>query len=227
MEFLDFLKYGAIGISLALAILSYRLLSKEQEKDAERPAFLKSIKSYMFLTVFLSVFFGLIEVFIPSKKYSKNNTHVDNIWNKHFQEYNDSTMKQKVRRINDHINTAEVNPDEVCEQYMAQLEKCQNQLSEYDQGFYQNIIKLKKKLQSTPDSWTNLKFDTASKGETITLLKNIFISLGYDYHQLSNQQIISKYETTKSTWAEDRQAYIFNSDITELIKIYLRTYENN
>lgn len=226
MEFLDFLKYGAIGISLALAILSYRLLSKEQEKEVERPAFLKSIKSYMYLTVFLSVFFGMMEFFIPKEKVSTDSP-LNTIYSKYFKQYNDSTSSQKAQRISNYISSSKYDTSEVCDLYIQQLEKCNKQLASYDQGFYQNIIKLKKKLQTTPDSWTNLRFDTNSKGETITLLKNIFISLGYDYHNLSNEEIIAQYELKKQTWSEDRFAYIFNSDITELIKIYLRTYENS
>ncbi len=61
MDFVNFLSYGAIGISLALAILAYRLLTKVQNSQTERPAIIKQIKNFLWVAVFLSVFFGMME----------------------------------------------------------------------------------------------------------------------------------------------------------------------
>ncbi|MCB0578679.1 MAG: hypothetical protein KDD10_05155 [Phaeodactylibacter sp.] len=57
----NYLEYGAIGLCLALFILSYRSLSKEQEKDAPNESILKTIKLYMGLSLVLAVFFGVKE----------------------------------------------------------------------------------------------------------------------------------------------------------------------
>jgi hypothetical protein len=230
MEFLDFLKYGAMGISLALAILSFRLLSKEQEKETERPAFLKSIKNYMWLTVFLSVFFGFLEIVSQFTHNEKNsNSYLDTIWNVHFKQYNDSTPAQKAKRISDYIKNpvTEIDTQITCKQYQAELEQCKSQLAAFDEGFYQSIIKLKKNLQTTPDGWVNLRFETASKTEILNILRTIFVSLGSDSSNYTNKEIIDEWELLKSNWTDNRLGYIFNSDITELIKVYLKTYEDN
>lgn len=227
MEFLDFLKYGAIGISLALAILSYRLLSKEQDKELERPIFLKSIRSYMFLTVFLSIFFGLLEILSPNAK--KSDSYLNTIWSKHFEQYKDSTSDQKFQTISNYIKNAKIKIDtlKICEQYISELKKCKSKLEVYNKGFYSNIVKLKEYLKASPDGWTNLRFATDSKTEILNLLKEIFICLGHDYEGYTYDKIIAKWESLKINWTQQRLSYVFNSDITELIKIYLNTYKNN
>ena len=52
----NYLEYGAIGLCLALFLLSYRSLSKEQEKDTPNESILKTIKLYMGLSLLLAVF---------------------------------------------------------------------------------------------------------------------------------------------------------------------------
>lgn len=230
MEFLDFLKYGAIGISLALAVLSYRLLSKEQEKDTERPAILKSIKTYMLLTLVLSLFFGLMEL-VPkmTQTSTESGEDVEQLWKQYFIQYNDSTPEQKLTRIRNFLQQKITETDtlEVCEKYLQQLEQCRAELASYDIGFYQNIIKLKRKIQSSPDGWINLRFDTESKSDLLNLLKATFNSLGYDCNKDNSEAIIAKWESTKKTWADKQLEYVFNSDVTELIRLYLKTYEGN
>lgn len=228
MEFLDFLKYGAIGISLALALLSYRLLSKEQEKDAERPAMLKSIKTYMLLTLVLSVFFGAIEL-VPKMQTSHEDSDktINHLWQDYFAQYNDSTPRQKLARIRNFLEKPGIRVDtlEVCEQYRQQLEQCRAELAAYDIGFYQNIVKLKRQIQTSPDGWINLRYETESKTDFIKLLKATFNSLGYDCNKDNNEAIVAKWESTKQTWADKQFEYVFNSDVTELIRLYLKTYE--
>lgn len=227
MDFINFLKYGAIGIALALAILSYRLLSKEQEKDTERPGFLRSIRNFMWLAIFLSVFFGLLEIvpLLLNNNKSDSNSFVVNVWSNYFSQFNDSTAEQKERRISAYIENSQRGTDTalICKQYIDKLEQYS---TENDNGFYQNIIKLKKKLQTSPDGWINLRFETSTKSETLQLLRNIFISLGSDCNGCTNEEIISNWETLKKGWADKQLNYVFSSDITELIKVYLRTYEN-
>lgn len=60
--FLEFLKYGAIGIAMVLVVLSYRLLSKEQEKEHVREPMLKSIRTYFLLALAMTLFFGITEI---------------------------------------------------------------------------------------------------------------------------------------------------------------------
>lgn len=228
MEFLDFLKYGAIGISLALALLSYRLLSKEQEKETERPTILKSIKTYMLLTLVLSLFFGLMEL-LPrlNSENSSGSSTTEQLWNDYFSQYNDSTSRQKLARIRAGLEQASEHTDtlEVCDKYLEQIQQYRDELAAYDIGFYQNIIKLKRQLQNSPDGWINLRFETESKTDLIKLLKTTFISLGYDCNKDSNEAIITKWESMKKTWSNTKSEYLFNSDITELIRLYLKTYE--
>ncbi|HNV52597.1 MAG TPA: hypothetical protein PLH91_13630 [Tenuifilaceae bacterium] len=227
MDFINFLKYGAIGIALALAILSYRLLSKEQEKDTERPGFLRSIRNFMWLAIFLSVFFGLLEIvpLLLNNNKSDSSSFVANVWSNYFSQFNDSTAEQKERRISTYIEDSQRGTDTalICKQYIDKLEQYE---AENDNGFYQNIIKLKKKLQASPDGWINLRFETSTKSETLLLLRNIFISLGSDCNGCTNEEIINNWETLKKGWADKQLNYVFSSDITELIKVYLRTYEN-
>jgi hypothetical protein len=59
---LEYLAYGAIGISMATAILTFRLLSSEQRKENPNESILKMIKLFMVLTVFFAVFFGVVEL---------------------------------------------------------------------------------------------------------------------------------------------------------------------
>ncbi|MDF3868450.1 hypothetical protein P3W53_28605 [Pseudomonas denitrificans (nom. rej.)] len=51
----SFLTYGAIGLGLALALLSYRLLRSEQAVERPRPGFLRAIYIYMCFSLVLVV----------------------------------------------------------------------------------------------------------------------------------------------------------------------------
>lgn len=59
---LDYLAYGAIGIAMATTILTFRLLVSEQKKAEPNESILKMIKLFIGLTVFFSLFFGVVEV---------------------------------------------------------------------------------------------------------------------------------------------------------------------
>lgn len=59
---LDYLAYGAIGIAMATTILTFRLLASEQKKADPNESILKMIKWFMGLTVFFSLFFGVVEL---------------------------------------------------------------------------------------------------------------------------------------------------------------------
>lgn len=232
MEYIDFLKYGAIGISLALAILAFRLLSKEQENAEERPAMLKSIRNYFIMAVFLSVFFGVTEIVSqivkPQTEYS--NSDLDKVWNKHFNQFKDedTTYSQKEERISDYLDNPKIEIDTqvICEQFVKQAKEYEEKLAEYDNGFYQNIIKLKKQLNLDPNGWTNLNNNQNSKSEIFKSLEKIFDSLGYNVENITKEEVVNKWISIKKSWAKDYQFYVFNSDLTELIKIYLNQFEN-
>ena len=229
MEFLDFLKYGAIGISLALAILSYRLLSKEQDQKEVRLPMLKSIKSYFMLAVFLSVFFGLLEVAtkVFFQQGSSQNTDIENIWEAHFSDFPDSTVSQKTQRISNAINSAnvEIDTSEICEDVYNQLTNVRAKLATYDKGFYQNIIKLKQSLSDDPDGWVNIDYNTSAKADVINALKGIFRSMGNNYDNLSDEEMVAKWKQLKSRWTDIKLQYIFNSDVTGIVREFIKTYE--
>ena len=63
IDLFKYLGYGAIGISLACAILSYRLLANEQKKAKPNESVLKMIKLFFGLTIFFALFFGVVELF--------------------------------------------------------------------------------------------------------------------------------------------------------------------
>ena len=50
----EYLRYGAIGLGLALAVLTYLLLKQEQKLDQPRPQMLRASYAFMLLAVLLS-----------------------------------------------------------------------------------------------------------------------------------------------------------------------------
>ena len=228
MEFIDFLSYGAIGISLALAILSYRLLTKEQNSQAERPLMLKQIKNFLWVAVFLSVFFGLMELTgqIIQDRSGRSDTELEKIWDVHFSHFPDSTVDQKADRIADFLvdPPEEIDTTVICRAYIDELEQLKTKLAGYDIGFYENIVKLKNQLKLDPDGWSNLDHQIESKNEIVSALKNIFRSLGFNYDDLTNEEIVGKWKSYKSSWETEQLGYIFNSDISQLVKKYVDTF---
>jgi|AP12_2_1047962.scaffolds.fasta_scaffold08630_2 hypothetical protein len=228
MELIDFLKYGAIGISLALAILSYRLLTKEQDKTDVRIPMLKSIRNYFILAVFLSVFFGLLElsskVFLREE--NEQNIALVDIWESHFSEFPDSTLQQKISRISNNLYSKEkiIDTSEICSDIYEELENCRKELETFDRGFYQNVIKLKKAVSQDPDGWINIEFQTKTKPEVINSLKGIFKSLGENYDNLTDEDIVLKWKSFKSKWSNEKLGYIFHSDVSEIVKEFLEKY---
>ena len=55
MDIVQILKLGLPGLVFLLSLLSYRLLTKEQDKKSPSQLILKSIKQYMYLNIFLAV----------------------------------------------------------------------------------------------------------------------------------------------------------------------------
>ena len=55
MDIIEILKLGLPGLVFLLSLLSYRLLTKEQDKKSPSQLILKSIKQYMYLNIFLAI----------------------------------------------------------------------------------------------------------------------------------------------------------------------------
>jgi hypothetical protein len=230
MEFLDFLKYGAIGVSLALAILSYRLLSKEQDKSEVRIPVLNSIKTYFVFALLLSVFFGSVE--IVTKALSTNNSTADSsiekIWNAHFSQFPDSTLAQKTDRILKNIDLKGENGSTDCQEIALELKNCKQELKNFDVGFYQNVIKLQNAIRKDADNWINLGYQIETKPDVIAALKGIFNTLGDNCDNYSDQQILEKWKTLKAKWTNDsvKMGYIFHADIAQIVKLFLSKFED-
>ena len=55
MDIIEILKLGLPGLVFLLSLLSYRLLTKEQDKKSPSQLILRSIRQYMYLNIFLAV----------------------------------------------------------------------------------------------------------------------------------------------------------------------------
>jgi len=55
MDIIEILKLGLPGLVFLLSLLSYRLLTKEQDKKNPSQLILRSIKQYMYLNIFLAI----------------------------------------------------------------------------------------------------------------------------------------------------------------------------
>lgn len=231
MEFLDFLKYGAIGISLALAILSYRLLSKEQDKSEVRIPILNSIKMYFLFALLLSVFFGSTEIVttIFGTKEPKTNQAIENIWGSHFRQFPDSTLAQKIDRISKSVVSGGDTASVACKEIAQELKKCKEELKNFDGGFYQNVIKLQNLLRKDSDNWINLGYQTENKQDVIHILKSLFGSMGENCDSLTDQEILEKWKSYKAKWSGDpeKMGYIFHSDVAQIVKVFLAKFNED
>ncbi|MFP4042436.1 MAG: hypothetical protein ACLFT6_06715 [Bacteroidales bacterium] len=228
LNLLDFLKYGALGIALALAILSYRLLSKEQDKEEVREPMLKSIRYYLFFAVILSLFFGTVELVSENDNEGEQaKMAISALWEENFSHLNDSTLEQKINRIRNlpGYYDSKVDTSEVCKKLEEKLIECEQELLEANQGFYSVITKLRKAVDKDPDGWINIEFNKEEKEEIYSTLEKIYISLGEsDDLNLSDEKIIEKWKKLKRNWSEENHKYIFRSDVPELVRIYLNKF---
>ncbi|MFP4526427.1 MAG: hypothetical protein ACLFNL_08555 [Bacteroidales bacterium] len=228
LNLLDFLKYGALGIALALAILSYRLLSKEQDKEEVREPMLKSIRYYLFFAVILSLFFGTVELVSENDNEGEQaKMAISALWEENFSHLNDSTLEQKINRIRNLPGNydSKVDTSKVCKTLEEKLIECEQELLEVNQGFYSVITKLRKAVDKDPDGWINIEFNKDEKEEIYSTLEKIYISLGEsDDLNLSDEKIIEKWKKLKRNWSEENHKYIFRSDVPELVRIYLNKF---
>jgi len=66
LDVLEILKIGAIGLGFLLALMSYNLIKKEQEKSKPNSSLLRSAKSFMVFSVVLMLL-GILSEFIKTK----------------------------------------------------------------------------------------------------------------------------------------------------------------
>jgi hypothetical protein len=62
LDVVDILRLGAIGLGFLLALMSYRLLAKEQTNKEARPAILGAIKTYMGFALILVLLATVSEI---------------------------------------------------------------------------------------------------------------------------------------------------------------------
>jgi len=223
-QLLDFLAYGALGISLALSILAYRLLSKEQDKETVRPPILKAIRGYLIFALTLSLFFGLTEFIAQIREFKRPGKQIEQLWQQHFADRPDKNQAQKLARLQDALADYEK-----CSTLSARnkalneaLNQCKSDLSELNKGFYNNIIKLRKAIDQDPDGWINITFNPNEKEPLFHLLEQLFVSLGeQNTNKESTDKTIARWKEIKSRWSNRDTHYIFRSDIPELVRIYL------
>lgn len=59
----NFLAYGAVGLGLALALLTFRIIQSEQKKDQPRSSIIKTTYAFMILAIILSLSGFVVESF--------------------------------------------------------------------------------------------------------------------------------------------------------------------
>jgi hypothetical protein len=226
-QLLDFLAYGALGISLALAILAYRLLSKEQDKETVRPPILKAIRGYLIFAFTLSLFFGITEFLTHIRELKRPGKQIEEMWQQHFADSPDKNQAQKLARLQDALadyekySTLAAKNKELNEA----LKQCKSDLSELNKGFYNNIMKLRKAIDQDPDGWINITFNPDEKEALFHLLEQLFVSLGeQNTYTGSTDKTIARWKEIKSRWSNRDTHYIFRSDIPELVRIYLNRF---
>lgn len=226
MAFIEYLKYGAIGISLALAVLSYRLLSKEQDKGEERPAMLKSIRNYFILAIVLSVFFGSTE--IVTKVFYHKNTEAESaileLWDTHLSDHKDETLHQKIRRVVTNFQVPSSKPSTNSKE-LAELEvllaECKKEMETSNTGFYQSITNLRETLNEDQDGWTNIDYRPQTKTHYIAILRRIFDFLNEYDESSTDADIRHQWKALKSKWTTKNTSFIFQSDIPAIVRYYL------
>lgn len=233
LGFIDFLTYGAIGIALALSILSYQLLSKEQKRDDVRELMLKYIRTFFLLSITLSLFFGITEIIKAASSDDQTGREkvIAEIWNAELNTEKDITTYDKQLRIVEYIRKGK-NQGAPQECDTRELEaKLKEQLDlnlALGSGFYANINKLRKRISEFADNNINLFFDKDKKEDIFKLLEDIFISLGeFESSNQSISEIQNKWMKFKANAPIEDRKYIFPSDISLLVRAYLDKFPTN
>lgn len=228
-DLLEFLAYGAIGIALALAILSYRLLSKEQEKQEVRPVMLKHIRHYFLFTMLLSVFFGVTEIIVQfyGPEDAVSNPFIEEIHNEHLSQFEDNSINKKADRISHYVSLG-INrqPENDCSELENKLKEQELQIASLQNGFYPAIAELQRLIFQFGDNNINIDYRPNEKEEVFKLLEKIFVSLGeLDNHTVSTKVLQDKWKSFKSRYSATQLKYIYHSDISQIVKAYLVTHD--
>ncbi|MFT6138026.1 MAG: hypothetical protein ACJAUR_001696 [Ulvibacter sp.] len=227
LNFIDFLKYGAIGVALALAILSYRLLSKEQDQENVREPMLKSIKTFFMLSILLSLFFGITEIItlsLATPKVEKNDKGIKKIWNHNLNTFPDKSYDAKYDRIEEFVELGQEKRDASdCANLQAEVGRLTKELKDLDGGFYSNVTKLDKMISSFADRNINIEFEVEKKTIVFEILEEVLISLDLiESRETPIDILASKWKELKMSWGRSTKEhkYIYQSDIRRLIQAY-------
>ena len=239
LNFIDFLAYGAIGIALALAILAYRLLSREQKNDQVREPMLRAIRNYFVLSIVLSLFFGtgeVISMFAGVDPQSSDEV-IGELWDLHVLDHPEGehaqiSPKEKKRKMLELMKLGKdydvsLNKDVI-------IDSLQKEVDAHGQlkgSFYVNFEKFRRGFNDlTSGNWIYLK-SRSDKSELFTLMKQVFASMGKDAEEQTNAQLIAEWIALKKRWRilvpnkPDRSDHIERSDFTKLVQVYLKDSE--
>lgn len=232
--FLKFLTYGAIGIAMVLSVLSYRLLSKEQEKEHVREPMLKSIRNYFFLSIILSLFFGATEIVTqlfgspsgpiedPTRK------KIEFVYDKLLADsYADKNFEAKLNRIEYYVkkgidSTYDVN----CDELKAEINKLNKELENEKHGDYMDAVwSLNEIVTNDPNNFINIGHDIGNKDTHYNLLEVILEHSGKLITTISDRKtkIRESWKAFKKSYAilseMNQDIYIVASDIKHLLKL--------
>lgn len=231
--FLEFLKYGAIGIAMVLAVLSYRLLSKEQEKENVREPMLKSIRNYFLLSIVLSLFFGITEITTVLITPSGTNSQVDiteekvnSLYNRQLKDHGDKTLEEKLTKIEYFVQRGvDSKYDSSGEQLRNQLSLAQKELATMKgQRYVDAVYALRDLVDADSLNFINIRHQPWNKERHYKLLYQILSHLSkVDATAKNQKQLLQKaWEDFKNSYAfiseKNPSYYIVKSDIDELVK---------
>ena len=213
-ELLEFLKYGAIGIALALAALSYKLLAREQDKTEARLPVLNTIKFYFIFSIFLSLLFAGVELYSAVGKKSGNSEELDELHKTFFGNRPDSTDHQKTAALTNLV----LKLQQTNEQLTSQLESLNKEDESLD--FYKNISDLSAFVNQY--GGINLVYESNAKQEVFNTLNRLYIRLELcDNYIETNEAVINQWKSLKAKWSNESLQWIHNSDVGTLVRYYL------
>lgn len=222
--FLEFLKYGAIGIAMVLVVLSYRLLSKEQEKDVVREPMLKSIRTYFLLALAMTLFFGITE--IVSLAMSSNISTSDTDTTKdELRAYLDEEVPENaphdsdkvIRTIEDYIQQASKYTS--LQLNFSQVDSLNDQLSiaktaAEDRLFNTAVTCLEILVNNDHETFINIDFRGSEKTDHYDMLE---IILQHEDKLLTS--IENRRKRIRDSWVEFKKTYWLGEDNNELFYI--------
>lgn len=227
LNFIDFLSYGAIGIALALAILSYRLLSKEQDKEQVRQPMLNSIRNYFILALILSVFFGageIVSLFIGGNTSVTDGT-IEEIWQAELSDYPDKTLDEKKIRIytilksgQNNISTSECG--KMVSDLNQKLKEESDKVKELETSFYVSLEKFRR-VALKSNSWVYLKSRNVDN-QVFEAMEKVFDGMAIQLKSDFDKNVLTdEWVKLKSKWSKNNTDHIESSDFPQLVKQYL------